>query len=201
MGAELVSDWDGIWIHQRRYIREIYGMENYNPLKVPMSTSTHLRKDMEMKPTDAFLFKSICGSFIYVCNTRFDISYSVSCRSKRQPNVALSTTEEEYKVMCEATRDIVYMRRLMFELQVIEEGPTPLLCDNQSSIRLVNNPVLHEKTKHVKIYYHFVREKSAEGEINVSYISTSIQQANIYTKPRTAYKHACMREEASLLQL
>ena len=93
------------------------------------------------------------------------------------------------------------MRRLMFELRVIEEGPTPVLCDNQSSIRLVNNHVLHEKTKHVEIYYQFVREKSPEGVINVSYIPTSIQQANIFTKWLTAYRHACMREEARLLQL
>ncbi|KAG0596256.1 hypothetical protein M758_UG237500, partial [Ceratodon purpureus] len=57
-------------------------MKNCNPLKVPMSTSTHLRKDMETKPVDVFLFKSICGSLIYVCNTRFDISYSVSYVSK-----------------------------------------------------------------------------------------------------------------------
>ena len=277
LGAELVYDHDGIWIHQRRYIMDLlerYGMENCNPLKVPMSTSANLKSDMNSKPADAHLFKSICGSLIYACNTRFDICFVVSCmskfasapqeahmtvlknilrylkgtldlalfypygddqplvsfadsdyggcrdsrrstsgiihklgeaaidwRSKRQPNVALSTTEAEYRVLCEATRDVVYLRRLLSELKIIGDDPTPLLCDNQSSIRLVHNPVLHEKTKHIETYYHFVREKSAEGQIEVSYVPTSIQQADIFTKPLTAYRHACLREEAGLLQL
>ena len=193
-----------------------------------MSTSANLKVDMSSKLADAHLFKSICGSLIYACNTRFDICFAVSClskyasapqeahmtalknilrylkgtldfalfypygddkplvsfadsdyggcrdtrrstsgvihklgeaaidwRSKRQPNVALSTTEAEYRVLCEATRDIVYLRRLLSELRIIGEDPTPLLCDNQSSIRLVHNHVLHEKTKHIEIYYPF----------------------------------------------
>lgn len=78
LGAELVYDHDGIWIHQRRYIMDLlerYGMENCNPLKVPMSTSANLKLDMNSKPADAHLFKSICGSLIYACNTRFDICF------------------------------------------------------------------------------------------------------------------------------
>ena len=113
----------------------------------------------------------------------------------------MSTTEAEYRVLCEATRDIVYLSKLLSELRFMEGDPTPLLCDNQSSIRLVHNPVIHEKTKPNETYYHFVREKSAEGHIEVSYIPTSIQQANIFTKPLTAYRHACLREEVGLLKL
>lgn len=103
--------------------------------------------------------------------------------------------------MCEATRDIVYLKKLLSELRIIEGDPTPLLCDNQSSIRLVHNLVLHEKTKHIETYYHFVREKSAEGQIEVSYVPKSIQQADIFTKPLTTYRHACLREEAGLLKI
>jgi hypothetical protein len=251
-----------------------YGIENCNPLKVPMSTSANMKAYMNSKPADAQIFKSICGSLIYACNTRFDICFAVSCmskfaiapqeahmtvlknimrylkdtldsalfypfgddqplvnfadsnyrgckdtrrstsgiihklgeaaidwRSKRQPNVALSTTEAEYRVLCEAKRDVVYFRRLLSELRIIGDDPTPLLCDNQSNIRLVHNHVLHEKTRHIETYYHFVREKSAEIQIEVSYVPTSIQQAYIFTKPLTAYMHACLREEAGLLKL
>ena len=71
-------------------------------------------------------------------------------RSKKQPNVALSTTEAEYRVLCEATRNIMYLRRFLYALRIIGEDPTSLLNDNQS--RLVHNHVLHEKTKHIKIY-------------------------------------------------
>jgi hypothetical protein len=65
---------------------------------------------------------------------------AIDWRSKRQPNVVLSTTEADYRVFCEATRDIVYMRRLLSELGIIRGDPTPLLCYNQSSIRLVHKP-------------------------------------------------------------
>lgn len=85
LGAELVYDHDGIWIHQKRYIMDLlqrYGIENCNPLKVPMNTSANLKADMNSKPDDAHLFKSICGSLIYACNTRFDICFAVSCMSK-----------------------------------------------------------------------------------------------------------------------
>lgn len=85
LGAELVYGHDGIWIHQRRYIMDLlhrYGMENCNPLKDPMSTSANLKADMNSKPADAHLYKSICGSLIYTCNTRFDICFAVSCMSK-----------------------------------------------------------------------------------------------------------------------
>jgi len=89
-------------------------------------------------------------------------------RSKRQPNVALLTTEVEYRVICEATRDIVYLKRYLIEQRIIEGNLMSLLCDNQSSIKLVHNLILHKKTKHIKIYYDFVHEKSAKGQIEVS---------------------------------
>lgn len=93
----------------------------------------------------------------------------------------------------------MYLRRFLYELRIDGEDPTSLLNHNQS--RLVRNHVLHEKTKHIETYYHFVREKSAERQIEVSYVPTSIQQADIFTKPLTAYRHACLREEAGLLKL
>ena len=277
LGADLVYDQDGIWTHQRRYIKDLlqrYGMENCNPLRVPMSTSANLKANMSSKLADFHLFKSICGSLIYACNTRFNICFAVRClskfatalqeihmtalknilrylkgtldstlfypfdddqtlvsfvysdyggcrdtrrstlgiihklkeaaidwSSKKQPIVALSTPKVEYRVLCEATKDIVYLRRLLSELRIIGGDPTPLLCDNQSSIMLVHNHVLHEKTKHIETYYHFVCEKSAERHIEVSYVPTSIQQADIFTKPLTAYRHTCLREEAGLLKL
>ena len=108
---------------------------------------------------------------------------AIDWRSKRQPNVSLSTTKAQYRVLCEATRDIVYLRRLLSELRIIGGDPTPMFCDNQSSIRLVHNHVLHETTKHIETYYHFVHEKFGKGEIEVSCVPTSIQQIDIFTIP------------------
>ena len=95
----------------------------------------------------------------------------------------------------------IYLRRLLGKLKIVNDDPTPLLCDNQFRIRIIHNPVLYDEIKHIEIYYHFVCEKSSEGEIEVSYVPTSFQQVDIFTKPLTAYRHACIREEAGLLRL
>ncbi len=59
---------------------------------------------------------------------------------------------------------------------------TPLYCDNQSTIRLAENPVFHARTKHVEVHYHFVREKVLQEEIELSYVKTDNQVADLFTK-------------------
>lgn len=124
---------------------------------------------------------------------------AIDWKNKIQPNVALSTTEAEYQVLCEATRDIVYLRRLLFELRIIGGDHMPTLC--QPNIMLVYNLVLLEKTKHIETYDHFVCENSTKKQIEVSYVPTSIQHVDIFTKPLTAYMHAYLREAVGLLKL
>ena len=57
------------------------------------------------------------------------------------------------------------------------------MCDNQSSIRLVHNPVHHNRSKHIQIHYHFIGEKQEEGEIDIVYVTTTHQFTDIFTKP------------------
>jgi hypothetical protein len=108
---------------------------------------------------------------------------SISWTSKLQPVVSLSTAEAEYIVLSDATKDIIHLRRLLSELGEKISGPTQLLSDNQSCIKLVRNRVQYSKTKHIDIRFHFIREKSQEGEVHVTYIPTTYQQANFSTKP------------------
>lgn len=61
-------------------------------------------------------------------------------------------------------------------------NPTPLLCDNQSAIRLVRNPELHQRTKHIDVKYHFIRSLQDDGTIDATYVNTEAQLANILTK-------------------
>lgn len=79
--------------------------------------------------------------------------------SKKQLTVALSTTEVEYRVFTEATRDIVHLRRLLTELESCKETSTPLKSNNQSCIKLVHNPVLHVQRKHIKLQHHYIWKK------------------------------------------
>jgi hypothetical protein len=83
----------------------------------------------------------------------------VSWRNKKQPTVSLSSTEVEYKALCNATCEFVWLRRILEDIGNKQMRPTILKCDNQSSIKLAHNPIYHARTKHIEIQHHFVREK------------------------------------------
>jgi hypothetical protein len=59
----------------------------------------------------------------------------------------------------------------------------PLLCDNESAIRMTDNPVEHSRTKHIDIRYHYLRDHQQKGDIKIAYVSTHNQLADIFTKP------------------
>jgi hypothetical protein len=69
------------------------------------------------------------------------------------------------------------------ELGLHKYAPTTIWCDKQSAIKLVKNPILHARTKHIKLHHHNIHEKTKAGEIDVAYISTNDQKPNIMTKP------------------
>jgi hypothetical protein len=76
-------------------------------------------------------------------------------------------------------------------------GATPLFSDNQACIRLAENHVLHERTKHIEIQQHFIREKVQSGEIDISFIiPTSAQQADFLTKPLAYTQFITNRDDA-----
>jgi hypothetical protein len=83
----------------------------------------------------------------------------VSWSSKKKPTASLSSTEAEYKALCAATCEVVWLRRLLQDVGKEQKEPTMIKCDNQSSINLAKNPIFHARTKHVDAQFHFVREK------------------------------------------
>jgi hypothetical protein len=103
--------------------------------------------------------------------------------SKRQPTLALSSTEAEYQALSEVAREAVWLKAMMRDMGVDSEEPLMLRCDNESSIKLARNPIFHSKTKHIIVHYHFAREQLESGEINVTYIPTTEQLADFFTKP------------------
>jgi hypothetical protein len=105
----------------------------------------------------------------------------VSWSSQRQKSIALSTTEAEFVAASEATKEVIWLSRLLNEITSIT---TPLLfVDNMSAIKLIKNPVFHKRSKHIEVRHFFVREKVAEGVLTVEHISGTEQIADILTKP------------------
>ncbi|KAG5861871.1 hypothetical protein JTB14_014719 [Gonioctena quinquepunctata] len=127
--------------------------------------------------------KSTTGYIFNLCNG------AITWSSKRQHAVTLSTTEAEYIAACQATKEAIWIRRLMNDIGESVSMAIPLNIDNQSAIKLIHNPEFHNRTKHVDIQFHFVREKFQDGEIEPVYVSTKLQEADPLTKalPRTSF--------------
>ncbi len=80
----------------------------------------------------------------------------ISWSSKKQPIVALSSTEVEYRGATIAACEVVWLQKLLSNLRQSVDAPIVIYCDNISSILLVNNPVYHARTKHIEVHYHFI---------------------------------------------
>ncbi|CAI7843587.1 unnamed protein product, partial [Closterium sp. NIES-53] len=118
---------------------------------------------------------------------------AISWQSKRQPVVALSTTESEYISLCQCIQEGVWLKRLFGEFGQDLAGGVPVFVDNQSAIALAQNACLHGRTKHMQVRWHFIREMVASGEVILRWCPTNRQAADILTKPLPFERHGvCM---------
>ena len=117
-------------------------------------------------------------------------STAVSWSSKAQKSVALSTAEAEYMALSATAQELVWFRRLLKVLQIEHVDPTIIWEDNQSAIKISEDPVQHSRTKHIDTRYHFVRELVKDGLIAIEYCPTDVMVADILTKalPGPAFK-------------
>ena len=106
----------------------------------------------------------------------------VSWKSKKQPVVARSTAEAEYRAMALGVAEMVWLKRLLEELKVNHGAQMKLWCDSKSAISIANNPVQHDRTKHVEIDRFFIKEKLESGLLELSHVATGDQVADCLTK-------------------
>jgi hypothetical protein len=109
----------------------------------------------------------------------------VSWSSRRQRTVAMSTCEAEYVAGYKATQEIIWIQNMINDLRIkaLEATSTPLLIDNNAALKLTRNPELHDRTKHIELKYHFLREMTLSGRINTQRVSTKDNLADLLTKP------------------
>jgi hypothetical protein len=119
---------------------------------------------------------------------------------QKQTFVALSTTEAEYIALCVAVHEAVRLCKLLADLFGHEMDSTVIHCDNQSCVKLSENPVFHDKLKHIEIKYHYIRDMVQRKAVHVQYLSTHEQVADVFTKPLARTKFEYFHERLGLVE-
>ena len=117
----------------------------------------------------------------------------VTWRSKKQDVVARSSAEVEYRAVSYGIQEVTWVRKILKDLLIRQEGPIIMHCDSKPAIDIAHNPVLHDRTKHIEIDKHYIRENIDCGTIKLVYVQASLQVADILTKGVSSnafYKHS-----------
>jgi hypothetical protein len=123
----------------------------------------------------------------------------ISWLSRKQTLVALNTAEAEYIAVSVASHEAVWLRKLcgLFDLEL---EPTLIYCNNQSCVKLSKNHVFHDKSKHIEIKYHYIRDMMQRGAMELQYISTNEQIVDILTKPMSRVKYEYFKDKLGMMQ-
>ena len=124
--------------------------------------------------------RSTTGFVFFMGDTAF------TWMSKKQPIVTLSTCEAEYVAATSCVCHAIWLRNLLKEIGLTQEEPTKVCVDNKSAIALAKNPVFHDRSKHIDVRYHYIRECVARKDVQVEYVKSQDQVADILTKPLTS---------------
>jgi hypothetical protein len=122
----------------------------------------------------------------------------VSWGSKKQNSVALSTAEVEYVAAGACCAQLLWMRMTLRDFPC-KFSKVPLLSDNESAIKLANNPVNHSSTKHIDIRHHLSRDHEAKRDIALRHVSTDKELADIFTKPLDEPRFCALRNDLNAL--
>ncbi|PON40426.1 Ribonuclease H-like domain containing protein, partial [Parasponia andersonii] len=125
----------------------------------------------------------------------------VTWRSKKQSVVARSSAEAEFRAVAQGICEGMWLTRLLKELGMTYEGPMKLYCDNKAAINITHNPVHHDRTKHVEIDRHFIKEKIENGSVCMVYIPTKQQIADLLTKSLSKYGFMELSNKLGLINI
>jgi hypothetical protein len=95
---------------------------------------------------------------------------------------------------------LLWMKQTLLDYRIIFKN-VPLMCDNESAVKLATNPVQHSRTNHIDIRHHFLRDHVGKGDISIYSIGTDDQLADIFTKPLDETRFCTLRSEMNVIDL
>ncbi|XP_073294587.1 uncharacterized protein [Primulina huaijiensis] len=125
----------------------------------------------------------------------------ISWKSKKQSTMSRSSAEAEYRAMASTTCEVTWILGLLNDMGVTLLSPPTLFRDNQAALHIAANPLYHERTKHIEIDCHLIREKIKNGVIQTAHISTTEQLADIFTKGLSREQHSYLLSKIGVLNL
>uniref|UniRef100_A0A2N9EWV2 Integrase catalytic domain-containing protein n=1 Tax=Fagus sylvatica TaxID=28930 RepID=A0A2N9EWV2_FAGSY len=188
----------GLYLSQRKYFLDLLsetGLLGARPANTPMDSIVKIDGEQGELFSDVRRYRRLVGKLIYLTVTCFDITYVVlvmliglvvvlvTWRSKKQNVVARSSAEAEYRAMAHIASEMLWVHSLLCDLGIDVPTPMQMFCDNQAAIFIANNPVFHERTKHIEVDYHFIRDLLTQKQIAIPYVRSDDQLDDILTKP------------------
>jgi hypothetical protein len=126
-------------------------------------------------------------------------STMTSWKRRKQSSTALNTTEAEYIVACFANCEAIWLRKLLIGLFDLEIEEIVIICDNQSCIKMTENPVFHDKSKHLEIWYHHICDMVQRGVVKLQYVGTDEQVAYVLTELLSRVNFEYFREKIGIV--
>ena len=121
----------------------------------------------------------------------------ISWHCRKQNSVALSTAEAEYVAAGSCCAQVLWIKQQLEDYGVVQ-SKIPIKCDNTSAINLSKNPIQHSRTKHIEIRHHFIRDHVLNNVVELEFVPTEDQLADIFTKPLSQDRFEKIRGELGL---
>ncbi|GJU09919.1 retrovirus-related pol polyprotein from transposon TNT 1-94 [Tanacetum coccineum] len=219
LGLQVSQSPRGIFINQAKYALETlkkYGMDLSDPVDTPMVDRLKLDEDLMGIPVDQTRFRGMVGSLMHLTASRPDLvfamrimrdvkiqeevhrevlsSLEIDWLAGHQRSTAISTIEAEYIAMSGCCAQILWMRSQLKDYG-FDFNKIPLYCDNKSAIALCYNNDQHSRSKHIDIHHHFIREQVENRVVELYFVETNYQLADILTKalPREWFEFLLLR--------
>ncbi|KAI3669642.1 hypothetical protein L6452_40952 [Arctium lappa] len=207
-----------------------FDLNQASVMKTPMAPPLTLNKDPSGKPVNVTAYRGMIGSLLYLTASRPDIMYStcLCARYQSEPKESHLIAVKRIFRYLKGTPNLGlwYPKDSGFDLTGYSDSDfagckldrksttggcqllggkllskIPIYCDSTSAIAIANNPVLHSKTKHIDIRYHFIRDHVMNGDIELHFIPTDFQLADIFTKPLDETRFNFLISELGMLNL